>query len=102
MRRREAGRGAAPASPCTQHGHSGGGGAPPGTTMSPCQELTDSPGPSRIRKARPAAEMRTPQMSMRGMARRVVHSLDARPLRYFSACGAPEGVRRVQQWMRTP
>jgi hypothetical protein len=36
-----AGRGAAPAGWFTQSLHSGGAGAPPGTTRSPCQELTD-------------------------------------------------------------
>ncbi len=30
-----------PAGSCTQHGHPGGTGAPPGTTTSPCQELAD-------------------------------------------------------------
>ena len=41
MRRREAGRGAAPAGLVATR-HSGGIGAPPGTTRSPCQELADS------------------------------------------------------------
>jgi hypothetical protein len=50
-----AGRGAAPAGSCTQHGHSGGIGAPPGTTRSPCQELADRLGKPGIRKARPDA-----------------------------------------------
>jgi hypothetical protein len=60
MRRREAGRGAAPAGSCTQHGHSGGIGAPPATTTSPRQELADDGGvferPLENRKARPGAE----------------------------------------------
>jgi hypothetical protein len=42
MRRREAGRGAAPAGLVATR-HSGGIGAPPGTTTSPCQELADRP-----------------------------------------------------------
>jgi hypothetical protein len=41
MRRREAGRGAVPAGLATQAKHSGGIGAPPGTTRSPRQELAD-------------------------------------------------------------
>ena len=36
----EAGRGAAPAGSCTQHGHSGGSGAPPGPNTR-CRELAD-------------------------------------------------------------
>jgi hypothetical protein len=36
-----AGRGAAPAGRFTQSLHSGGIGAPPGATTSPCQELTE-------------------------------------------------------------
>jgi hypothetical protein len=68
MRRREAGRGAAPAGSCTQHGHSGGIGAPPGTNRSPCQELTDRPaiagngkrGPVSIDAADWRAERRPP------------------------------------------
>ena len=43
MRRREAGRGAAPAGFVATK-HSGGIGAPPGTTKSPCQELADDLG----------------------------------------------------------
>jgi hypothetical protein len=51
MRRHgEAGRGAAPAGFVATK-HSGGIGAPPGTTMSPCQELADRPAASS-RKAR--------------------------------------------------
>jgi hypothetical protein len=42
MRRREAGRGAAPAGFVATK-HSGGIGAPPGTNTSPCQELADRP-----------------------------------------------------------
>jgi hypothetical protein len=41
MRRREAGRGVAPAGSCTQHGHPGGVGAPPVPITRPCQELAD-------------------------------------------------------------
>ena len=41
MRRREAGRGAAPAGLVATR-HPGGSGAPSGTTRSPCQELADS------------------------------------------------------------
>ena len=41
MRRREAGRGAAPAGLVAQIGHSGGAGAPPGLITKPCQELAD-------------------------------------------------------------
>ncbi len=33
-----------PAGSCTRHEHSGGTGAPPGTTTSPCQELADDLG----------------------------------------------------------
>jgi hypothetical protein len=44
MRRREAGRGAAPAGLVSLTSHSGGAGAPPGTTKSPCQELADDLG----------------------------------------------------------
>ena len=40
MRRREAGRGAVPAGLVATR-HSGGGGAPPGSTRRPCQELAD-------------------------------------------------------------
>ena len=40
----KAGRGAAPAGSCTQHEHSGGAGAPPGSTTRPCQELADDLG----------------------------------------------------------
>jgi len=60
MRPREAGRGAAPAGSATQAKHSGGTGAPPGTTMSPCQELADRLGKPGIRKARPDAD-KTPR-----------------------------------------
>ena len=41
MRRREAGRGAAPAGFVATK-HSGGIGAPPGTARNPCQELADA------------------------------------------------------------
>jgi hypothetical protein len=40
----KAGRGAAPAGSVTQTRHSGGIGAPPGATTSPCQELADDLG----------------------------------------------------------
>jgi hypothetical protein len=80
-----AGRGTALAGSCTQHEHSGGIGAPPGTTKSPCQELAD------------------------------VLMLRYRPLAYLSAAsnpesaarcwtdaaiGAPRGARRVRQRAR--
>jgi len=48
--------------------HSGGAGAPPGTTTGPCQELADG-GPLTFEqsagKARPGAEMRTPPVERR-------------------------------------
>ena len=44
MRRREAGRDAAPAGLATQAEHSGGIGAPPGSITRPCQELADDLG----------------------------------------------------------
>ena len=50
MRRREAGRGAAPAGRIAIR-HSGGIGAPPGTTTSPCQELAEGLG-RRIERGR--------------------------------------------------
>src|SRR2546430_1559361 len=54
-----------PARVLTHGTHPGGGGAPPGDTMIPCQELADDRwtylAPST--KARPAAVVRTPQQS---------------------------------------
>ena len=50
MRRREAGRGAAPAGQLASR-HSGGIGAPPGTTMSPCQELAEGSAGAFARQA---------------------------------------------------
>ena len=56
-----AGRGAAPAGRFTQDRHSGGVGAPPGTTTGPCQELTDRPEPiAGQRKAGPDVAMTPP------------------------------------------
>ncbi len=55
----EAGQGAAPAGLATQVKHSGGAGAPPGTTRSPCQELADERKrvrPTSRAKARPGAD----------------------------------------------
>jgi hypothetical protein len=44
MRRHEGGTGCgARGLMCTQHEHSGGAGVPPGTTKSPCRELSDRP-----------------------------------------------------------
>ena len=54
MRRREAGRGAAPAGPIAI-GHSGGIGAPPGATRSPCQELARRSGQAVRIEAGPGA-----------------------------------------------
>ena len=48
-----AGRGAVPAGSCTQREHSGGIGAPPGSTMRTCQELAYGPDLLREAKARP-------------------------------------------------
>ena len=73
MRRREAGRGAAPAGLVATR-HTGGIGAPPGTTRSPCQELADV---SRL-KSFPTLELK------RG------------PLPETSAIGAPRGARVPQ------
>src|SRR3990172_7124718 len=69
MRRREAGRGAAPAGLVATR-HSGGVGAPPGTTKSPCQELADS-------QARPL------DVPLESAARRLTNR----------RCGAPRGAR---------
>ncbi len=72
-----------PAGSCTQHGHSGGTGAPPGTTTSPCQELADDLGVA-LKTQRPNLK-RGPvfanrrQMSMRDFCVRY------RPLAYLSA-----------------
>ena len=79
MRRREAGRGAAPAGLVATR-HSGGIGAPPGTTRSPCQELADV---SRRKSIRPSSESgarcrKRPRNSMRCCC--------------MSACGAPLGT----------
>jgi len=73
MRRREAGRGAAPAG-LAQRGTRAASGLPPGTTRSPCQELADV---SR-RKSFPTLELK------RG------------PLPETSAIGAPRGARVPQ------
>jgi len=63
--------------------HSGGIGAPPGTTRSPCQELAEGSADAFARadrtKAGPVAGMRTPQMNMRCRLMRY------RPLAYLSA-----------------
>src|SRR5680860_23339 len=94
------GRGAAPAGLGRREpGHSGGGGAPPGTTRSPCQELAETcllryrpsaylsaiaPRPQAImrqpRQSGPAADRR-PQMSVRlecGELRRALKEREAR------------------------
>jgi hypothetical protein len=49
--------------------HSGGAGAPPGTTMSPREELADDPGWNTRTKARPGAGRRTPLMERRKATR---------------------------------
>ena len=73
MRRREAGRGAAPAGLVATR-HSGGSGAPSGTTRSPCQELADV---SR-RKSFPTLELKQG------------------PVPENAVIGAPEGARVPQ------
>jgi hypothetical protein len=78
MRRREAGRGAAPAGFVATK-HSGGIGAPPGTNTSPCQELAD----------RPAIAATESEARCRKPPRR---NMRYRPLAYLSACGAPRGA----------
>ena len=74
-----AGRGAAPAGLVATR-HSGGIGAPPGTTRSPCQELADV---SR-RKSFPTLERK------RGPSPENV------------AIGAPEGARAISQKIAIP
>jgi hypothetical protein len=82
MRRREAGRGAAPAGLVATR-HSGGIGAPSGATRSPCQELADgSVGAIRLRDGRTKA----------GPDAGTAANEHALPLRCLSACGAPEGA----------
>jgi hypothetical protein len=69
-----AGRGAVPAGFDTQSRHSGGVGAPPGTTRSSCQELADEAepeiDPDSVEKARPGAVVRTPRSGAPRGARR--------------------------------
>jgi hypothetical protein len=78
LRRRDGVR--RPAGSCTQHEHSGGIGAPPGTTRSPCQELADDLG-----VALPAS----------GLLERDALTGKRGPMPQTSAIGAPRGARRV-------
>jgi hypothetical protein len=78
MRRREAGRGAAPAGFVATK-HSGGSGAPPGATRSPRQELADV-----LIVALPASGL----LGRNGQAK-------AGPAAGNAATGAPRGARAI-------
>jgi len=92
MRRREAGRGAAPAGFVATK-HSGGSGAPPGATRSPRQELADV-----LIVALPASGLlgRNGQAKAGPAAGNAANSMRYRPPAYLSACGAPRGARVPQ------
>ena len=81
MRRREAGRGAAPAG-LVATGH------PSGTTRSPCQELADGSVGAQMRDGPDESRARCRKMSQVLLSRY--------RLRYLSAYGAPRGARVPQ------
>ena len=70
-----------PAGSCTQREHSGGAGAPPGSTMRTCQELA-----WRFDFALPAS----------GLLERKIQT-EARPAAVIAVIGAPRGARRSPQ-----
>ena len=103
MRRREAGRGAAPASLVATR-HSGGIGAPPGATRSSCQELADGSvgaferdGPTKAGPGAGNAVIGAPQGA------RVILDRELQDLR-FSARHPPHtpGARASRQGDRMP
>ena len=95
--------------------HSGGAGAPPGSTMRPCQELADDL--SFALSAFGLLERESVALSASGLFERDVTETGTKAIRRpsferspkrkrgpavrkITACGAPRGARRVRQRMR--
>src|SRR3990170_2667420 len=100
MRRREAGRGVAPAGLVATR-HPGGIGAPPGTTRSPCQELADATGGgvrSGLLDESGARCWKRPQLARREAPAAICKT--DRGHHRFALFGAPSPLSRVEQAAR--
>ena len=121
MRRHDSGTGCGARARGSQATHPGGAGAPPGTTMSPCEELADG-GPLRPvrglgravdpegaansrpeagrngpRKARPGAAVKTPRVARREaphLRKEVRHTKDGRAAWRATSLACSEGRKR--------
>jgi hypothetical protein len=105
-----------PAGQASQARHSGGAGAPPGSTMRPCQELADDlivalpafAKPASAGEGRPAFGLLERDVTGTGTKAIRRPSFERSPkrkrgpaVRQVTACGAPRGARRGPQGSRS-